>query len=87
MSYFPGFIPVFNLNVPNGGPQMPMVMPMDAPVYSTYTGNLIGYGPMPIGLISDAPIGHRNHDKPFHVIEYNPVNKSYMMHRQQGRRN
>ena len=31
--------------------------------------------------MSDAPYGQPNYGKPFHVIEYNPANNSYMMHR------
>jgi len=42
-------IPVFDLNVPNGGLQKPIVIPNDAPVHSSYTGTLIGYGPQPMG--------------------------------------
>ena len=34
------YLPVYNLNVPNGGLQMPS----NAQVYSTYTGKFIGYG-------------------------------------------
>lgn len=73
-------IPVFNLNVPNGGPQQSVVVGNNTPVYSSYTGNLIGHGPIPYGVKTDAPIGHPNHGKPFHVIEFNPVNKTYMAH-------
>ncbi|BCS82492.1 hypothetical protein QLL95_gp0360 [Cotonvirus japonicus] len=75
------YVPVYNLNVPNGGMQgPPLTVPSDKPVHSSYTGELIGYGPIPRGMMSDAPIGHPNHGKDFHVIEYNPCNESWMMH-------
>jgi len=79
-----GTIPVFNLNVPGGGPQQPIVIPSNAPVYSSYTGNQVGTGAIPKGTISDAPQGNPNYGKPFHVVEYNPANKTYMMHRSKG---
>lgn len=73
-------IPVYDLNVPNGGPQAPISITKDQPIYSSYTGNLVSWGPIPYGTISDAPVGHSNYKKPFHVIEYNPVNRSFMTH-------
>lgn len=74
------YVPVHNINVPNGGPQQPMTIPSDAPVYSSYTGNLVGYGPQRFGVRSDAPIGHSNYGQNFHVIVHNPANNSYMEH-------
>lgn len=75
------FIPVYNLNVPNGGPQgPPLIISGDQPVFSSYTGELICNGPVLKGTICDAPIGHANYGKPFHVIEFNPVNGSLMGH-------
>lgn len=74
------FVPIYNLNVPNGGPQKSVKISPKTPVHSTYTGNVVGYGRIPKGTISDAPVGHPNHGKPFHVVEHNPVNKSYMIH-------
>ena len=69
------------MNVPGGGPQgSPIIIPDNQPVYSSYTGELIGYGPTGRGVISDAPIGHPNYGKDFHVVEYNEVNGSYMAH-------
>jgi hypothetical protein len=73
-------VPVHNLNVPNGGPQNPITIPSNAPVHSSYTGNLLGYGPQPTGVKCDAPRGHPNYGKDFHVIEYNPANNSWMEH-------
>lgn len=75
------FVPVWSINVPFGGPQVNQIeLSTETPVYSTYTGNLIGYGPIPKGVISDAPPGHPNHGKPFHVVEYNPANQTFMVH-------
>jgi len=73
-------LPIFSLNVPGGGPQQPVSMTNTTPVYSSYTGNLIGYGPMNYGVKTDAPVGHPNYGTNYHVIEYNPANKSYMAH-------
>ena len=74
------FIPVHNLNVPNGGPQTPVTITTSTPVYSSYTGNLIGHGPISFGTPTDAPIGHPNHGTNFHVVEFNPANNSFMAH-------
>lgn len=80
-------VPVYNLNVPNGGAQgPPMSVPDDTPVYSSYTGNQVGIGNIPVGTVSDAPTGHPNYGKPFHVIEHNPCNGSFMIHRPKRRR-
>lgn len=80
------YIPVKNLNVPNGGPQ-PSAPPVksDTPIYSSYTGNLVHVGPVPWGTPNDAPSTDSNHGGKNHVIEFNPANNSYMMHRQTGR--
>jgi hypothetical protein len=83
-----GFIPVFNLNVPNGGNQSSApIITANTPIYSSYTGNLVSYGNVQKGTISDAPIGNANYGKPYHVIEYNSANNSYMMHRSKGTSN
>lgn len=74
------FLPVYNINIPGGGMQTPISIPSGAPIYSSYTGELITYGPVARGIINDAPIGHPNYNKPFHVVEYNPVNQSFMAH-------
>ena len=73
-------VPVFDLNVPNGGMQKKINIPSDAPVYSSYTGEKVGNGPLAKGTICDAPPSHPNHGKPFHVIEHNPVNNTWMAH-------
>lgn len=75
------FLPVYNLNVPFGGIQQPVTISPTTTVYSTYTGLPVWTGPVPKGITCDAPKGHPNYGKPFHVIEFNPVNKTYMMHR------
>ncbi len=77
-------LPVYSINVPNGGNQQPITIPANAPVYSSYTGKLVGYGPQPFGMPCDAPQGHPNNGKNYHVIINNPVNGSWMMHRNKG---
>lgn len=73
-------IPVFNLNVPGGGLQQPAHISPDTKIYSSYTSELVAIGNIPKGTICDAPIGNKNYGKPFHVIEYNPANHTYMTH-------
>lgn len=74
-------VPVFNLNVPGGGSQKPPpVIQSNTPIYSSYTGNFITYGPLQKGVMTDAPMGNPNYGKPFHVVEYNPCNDTYMAH-------
>lgn len=74
MSHLPCYIPgVGNL------PSRMGIIPDDAPVYSDYTGNLIGYGPVPWGTMSDAPVGHKMHDKIFHGVILNGVGE-YRVH-------
>ena len=62
-------LPVFNIG-----------MPGDASVYSSYSRELVGYGPMPYGMPNDALPWQNNYGKDFHVIEYNPCNDTFMMH-------
>lgn len=75
-------VPTFNINVPNGGMQGPrIVIPQNQPVFSSYTGKFVTNGPVPYGVQCDAPIGNPNYGKNFHVVEFNPVNRSFMAHR------
>ncbi len=62
------FIPIVNL----GGSQQPAVITNSTPVYSCYTGELIGSGPIPIGTICDSPPGSGMNGQPYHVIEAAP---------------
>lgn len=72
-------IPIHNLNVPNGGLQQPAPFSSTTPVYSSYTGNLIGKGPIQTGKVkTDVTAGHSAYDKTFNVIVYNPANNSHM---------
>lgn len=76
------YIPVYSLNVPNGGVPGKVFISPNTPVYSSYTGELIGYGQIPRNsIMTDAPFGHSRHGKPFHVVVKNPVNDTYMAHR------
>lgn len=74
------FIPVKSINVPNGGLQQVVSVTESTPIFSSYTGNFVGYGPIPFGTISDAPYGDKNYNNPFHVIVHNPVNNTFMVH-------
>jgi hypothetical protein len=73
-------IPSYDLNAPDAGPQKPVYITHATPIHSSYTSKLIGYGPMLNNIINDAPPGHPNYGKTYHVIERNPVNDSYMAH-------
>jgi len=74
-------VPMFNINVPGGGLQKPITtIAPGTPIHSSYTGELIGHGGVQRGTISDAPPGNKNYGKPYHVVEYNPCNDSYMAH-------
>lgn len=74
-------IPVFNINIPGGGSQQRVFIDENTPVYSSYTGQLVGYGPIQRNqIMTDAPRGHPRHGQYFHVIEFNPVNGSHMVH-------
>jgi len=75
----PGFIPVFNINVANGGIQQPAHLTDSDPVYSSYTGKFIGYGHIPRGTSSDAIEGQSGFNKPFHCITQNS-NGDFMTH-------
>ena len=73
-------IPVININPPNGGPQRPLNdVPEDQPVYSCYTGELIGYGGVPHETITDAPLGQ--HNGHYRVVQYNQSNGLYLAYR------
>ena len=79
--FTPGCIPAFNLNVPYGGLQgPPLIVPSDQPVFSSYTGNLIGIGPIPNNIRTDAPKGCYGHGQNFHVIE-RTSNNEWMAHK------
>lgn len=74
------YVPCFNLNVPNGGPQQQTFLKSTDPVFSLYTGDFICNGPLPKGMPTDAQRGMNGYGKNFHVIEYNPANQTFMAH-------
>ena len=76
----PKHIPVYDLNKPDGGNQIPVSLGPNTPVYSTYTGRLVGYGPIPYGVPGDAPLGHDNYGLNFHVVTYSRTDNSFMVH-------
>ena len=73
-------LPTFCINVPNGGYQQTVTIGPNEPVYSQYTGNLIGYGPMNFGVPNDAPKGNPQYGGVYHVINKNPCNNSWIAH-------
>jgi len=74
-------IPVHNINVPNGGTaQFAPPITDSTPVYSSYTGNLVGYGGVAYGTRCDAQVGQVNYGKDYHAVIYNPANDTYMAH-------
>lgn len=79
-----GCVPVYNLNAPGGGLQQPAILlAANTPIYSSYSGQLIGYGSVPLGTPTDAIKGQLGYGKNYHVVEYNPANGSHMAHRMQ----
>lgn len=82
-------VPVKSTNVPRGGlqKQFPNGMPYHKKVYSSYTGEFVGYGNVLKGTKSDAPRYDPNYRKPFHVIVHNSANDTFMIHRHQSNNN
>lgn len=74
------YVPCYRPGVGNGISTEETV-PDGTPVYSEYTGNIVGYGQIPCGMMSDAPEGHRNHGKKFHVININGAGE-HRLHRE-----
>lgn len=79
------YLPVENRNVPDGGIPQKMVIPEEQRVYSSFTGKHVWTGPMPRGIMGDAPPGHQLFGKPFHVVVYSQVDGSFMVHDSQRR--
>ncbi len=79
-------VPVYAVNSPGAGVQQPVVMHTDTPIYSSYTSEFVGYGHVPKGTPGDAPYGHPNYGKNFHVIQHVASERIYMIHRMGGRR-
>lgn len=77
----PNMIPVHPFNYPGGGipGPAPPVTP-STPVYSNYTGELIGYGPIAKGTPNDAPSGNPQYNGPFHVIQYDVKSCNFIAH-------
>ncbi len=40
------YVPTYSLNTPNTGPQQPVHITKNSPVYSSYTSKFIQYGPI-----------------------------------------
>lgn len=74
------FIPNYSTNVPYRGIQKPVSIGEDEPVYSSYTGEKIGYGPIPYGVPTDAAEGQSGFGKNYHVIVLNSANGKWMAH-------
>nr|AEX63219.1 hypothetical protein mv_R1017 [Moumouvirus Monve] len=71
------YIPAYNINGTNN---IPLSVPDNVPVYSMYTGNIIGFGNIPWGTLTDAPAGHKKHGKKFYIIAYNPEYDLWLAH-------
>lgn len=79
-------IPYFTLGAP-GVSSDPVKPSQNSVQVSAYTGEEVGRGPMPFGVISDAPVGHKNHGKPYHGGIQLPSDPNiFMLHRLQGRK-
>jgi hypothetical protein len=78
------FIPVFDRNSPNAGSPQPVIISPDTPVYSAYTSNLIGYGPIKWNTPNDAPEGNKQYKGTYHGIIYTKIDNTYMAHRCTG---
>ena len=70
-------VPVYDAGAPYRT-QQPVYLPVTAPVHIVYSGKVISYGPVPVGTPCDAPFGHANYGKDFHVI--NNVRGDWMIH-------
>lgn len=81
INYVKKCIPVYDINKPFGGIQKPAPpLKKNTVIYSTYTGKPVRQGGIPYGTVTDAPPGHPNYKKDFHVIEYVEAYESYMAH-------
>ncbi len=80
-----GYIPVINLGSPGAYYQPAPPVTQNTPVYSTFTGHQIGYGPIPVGTRNDAPQGHYGYGQNYHTVMYNPANGAHMASRLPGR--
>lgn len=80
-NYSSTYIPVHRMATPGSGIPAPVSVTQSTPIYSSYTGEFIQYGPILCGsVINDAPESHFNYDKPYRVINYNPINDTFMAH-------
>ena len=75
-----GYIPVFSSNYPNGGKQKQVFLNNETPVFSSYTGAKIVYGPISRHTKTDAIYGQSGYKKDYRVIVYNELNSSWMAH-------
>ena len=74
------YIPIHCDNTPYAGPQKTATIKPNQPVYSNYTSELVGYGPIPYGVPNDAPQGNPNYKKTFQAINVD-IYGNYMVHR------
>src|SRR3989338_1842808 len=78
------FIPCYEIPLPNSNIQKSQItIKNDEPVYSCYTSQLIGYGPIPYGTKTDALPIHNGYGKDYHVVEliYGKNGQYYSAHR------
>jgi hypothetical protein len=74
------FLPAYDLGEPGRPGGHSIEIKSDDIIYSTYTGEQVAVGPVKKGMKCDAPKGHKNYKKKFHVIERD-AKGNLMMHR------
>jgi hypothetical protein len=71
-------LPIYNPNISNSGPQKPISISNTTQTYSSHTENFIGRGPFSHGIKTNPTKSHYKNGLDYHVIEFNPVNNSYI---------
>ncbi|AEX62042.1 hypothetical protein CE11_01062 [Megavirus courdo11] len=57
-----------------------LTVPENEPVYSMYTGNIIGFGPIDINTMTDVGPEHPKYGIAFFVIAHDPINYTWVAH-------
>nr|WBF70299.1 hypothetical protein [Megavirus caiporensis] len=57
-----------------------LTVPKNEPVYSMYTGNIIGFGPIDINIMTDVDPEHPKYGITFFVIAHDPINYTWVAH-------
>lgn len=72
------YVPAYYIGAPHT-PGHAITISPNTPVYSSYSGDLIGYGPIKWNTANDAPVHHEKHGQSYHVVEMDS-NGNYMAH-------